>query len=121
MVDLWFRAEGASPANLSHTLLSCESRPTFGSPGPSATLDQVLNGSEEENPPTVSTTESTSLLSIHPNPVQLVKFIKSVERKDVSGALFVRCLNAYAGGNEDPRRRVCSIHPCAREIDVFLV
>ena len=49
-------------------------------------------------------------LQMHPDPVQLVKFLKSVDRKEVSGALLVRCLNEYsalreAGDAVNPLRR----------------
>jgi hypothetical protein len=50
-------------------------------------------------------------LQIRPDPVQLVKSLKAVDRKEVSGALLVRCLDEYstlrqAGEAVDPLRFV---------------
>lgn len=38
---------------------------------------------------------NSNLLNLRPDPVQFVQYLKKIDRKDVSSALFVRLLDAY--------------------------
>lgn len=50
----------------------------------------------------------SNLLNLRPDPVQFVQYLKDIERKDVSSALFVRALDAYrdlkSDNEADPMR-----------------